>query len=268
MNSNLKPNVFLIGAGPGDPELLTMKAFRLIQEAEVVVTDRLVSKGILDLIPKGVTLIDVGKRDGCHNMMQGEINETLVRLGKSKRKVVRLKGGDPYIFGRGSEEALHLIEQGVIFEIVPGITAAQGCGSLNGIPLTHRGLSTGVRFVTGHLKNDGELDLNWSSLACDQTTLVVYMGLGSIGKFAENLIKHGLPASTPVAAIEKGCSADQRRIIGPLNEIQNAVVEADFRPPTLFIIGRVVTLADQLDWQNTDFEMNDETITNDICASH
>lgn len=267
MNSNLEPNVFLIGAGPGDPELLTMKAFRLIKEAEVVVTDRLVSQGVLDLIPTGTTLIDVGKRDGYHNMAQDEINETLVKLGKSKRKVVRLKGGDPYIFGRGSEEALHLIEHDVPFEIIPGITAAQGCGSINGIPLTHRGLSTGVRFVTGHLKNDGALDLNWASLACDQTTLVVYMGLGSIGKFAANLIEHGLPASTPVAAIEKGCSEDQRRIIAPLNEIQDCVVEAEFRPPTLFIIGRVVSLADTLDWRNTGFEIDDETIKSDISAS-
>lgn len=267
MNSNLKANIFLIGAGPGDPELLTMKAHRLIQEAEVVVTDRLVSQEILDLIPTGTTLIDVGKRDGYHNMPQDEINETLVRLARSKRKVVRLKGGDPYIFGRGSEEALYLIENNVFFEIIPGITAAQGCGSLNGIPLTHRGLSTGVRFVTGHLKNDGDLDLNWASLACEKTTLVVYMGLKNIGVFAAQLIANGLGESTPVAAIENGCSAEQRRIISSLSAIEEEVGRANFRPPTLFIIGQVVSLAQRLDWQETGFEGGYDDISCDISAN-
>lgn len=248
-------NVFLVGAGPGDPDLLTVKAHRLITECDVVVIDRLVSERILDIIPSNTTRVYVGKQPGNHHHSQDEINEILERLGKSGRKVVRLKGGDPYIFGRGSEEAEHLIEHGIPFEVVPGITAAQGCGSLNGIPLTHRGYSTGVRLVTGHRRNDSELNLNWASLACDQTTLVVYMGVSSIGYIADKLIAHGLPASTPVAAIEKGLAPEQRRIISTLDKVYDDVVEADFKPPTLFIIGRVVALADKLDWQKDNSEI-------------
>ncbi|MDV7341280.1 uroporphyrinogen-III C-methyltransferase [Terasakiella sp. A23] len=257
MNSE-QVNVFLVGSGPGDPDLLTVKAHRLIREAEVVVIDRLVSDQILDIIPPNTSRVYVGKKPGNHHHSQEEINEILVRLGQSGRKVVRLKGGDPYIFGRGSEEAEHLIDNNIPFEVVPGITAAQGCGSLNGIPLTHRGYSTGVRFVTGHRRNDGDLGLNWASLACEQTTLVVYMGVSSIGIIAEKLMENGLPASTPVAAIEKGLSEDERRLTSSLNNIHHDVVEADFQPPTLFIIGKVVSLADKLNWQNDTWETNDE----------
>jgi uroporphyrin-III C-methyltransferase len=259
-------NVFLVGSGPGDPDLLTVKAHRLITNCDVVVIDRLVSERILDLIPSNTTRIYVGKQPGNHHHSQEEINEILVRLGKSGRKVVRLKGGDPYIFGRGSEEAEALIEHGIPFEVVPGITAAQGCGSLNGIPLTHRGYATGVRLVTGHRRNNGELELNWPSLACDQTTLVVYMGVSSIGYIADKLISHGLPASTPVAAIEKGASPKQRQIISSLDKIYDDVLAAEFKPPTLFIIGRVVALADKLNWQNNYSEMTDDTGSESLYA--
>jgi len=250
-------NVFLVGSGPGDPDLLTVKAHRLITEAEVVVIDRLVSDRILDLIPSNTTRVYVGKQPGNHHHSQDEINEILVRLGKQGKKIVRLKGGDPYIFGRGSEEAEHLLEHGIPFEVVPGITAAQGCSSINGIPLTHRGYSTGVRYVTGHRRNDTDLTLNWASLACDQTTLVVYMGVSSIGFIADKLIENGLPASTPVAAIEKGLSDDQRQIISTLDKIYDDVMEAEFCPPTLFIVGRVVSLAEKLNWQNEKLEDTD-----------
>ena len=266
VNMDTDVNVFLVGSGPGDPDLLTVKAHRLITEAEVVVIDRLVSERILDIIPSDTTRVYVGKQPGNHHHSQEEINEILVRLGKSGRKIVRLKGGDPYIFGRGSEEAEHLIDNDIPFEVVPGITAAQGCGSLNGIPLTHRGLSTGVRLVTGHRRNDADLSLNWASLACDQTTLVVYMGVSSIGYIADKLIEHGLPANTPVAAIEKGLSPDQRRHITTLNKVYDEVVELDYKPPTLFIIGRVVSLADKLDWQNDNSEITDNAVSESLYA--
>ncbi|WP_419797775.1 MAG: uroporphyrinogen-III C-methyltransferase [Terasakiella sp.] len=259
-------NVFLVGSGPGDPDLLTVKAHRLISEAEVVVIDRLVSDQILDMIPSNTTRVYVGKQPGNHHHSQDEINDILVRLGKQGRKVVRLKGGDPYIFGRGSEEAEHLLKHGIPFEVVPGITAAQGCSSINGIPLTHRGYSTGVRYVTGHRRNDGDLALNWASLACDQTTLVVYMGVSSIGLISEKLIAHGLPASTPVAAIEKGLSEDQRQIISTLDKVYDEVMAAEFCPPTLFIIGKVVALAQTLNWQDNGLDLCDVTSEETLCA--
>ncbi|MFV0476483.1 MAG: uroporphyrinogen-III C-methyltransferase [Parahaliea sp.] len=242
-------HVFLVGAGPGDPDLLTVKAHKLISSADVVVIDRLVSDKVAELISTTATRIYVGKQPGRHSRSQNEINDILVRLGRQKVKVVRLKGGDPYIFGRGSEEAQHLLAHDIPFEMVPGITAAQGCSGLNGIPLTHRGYATGVRYVTGHRSHNGKLDLNWASLACEQTTLVIYMGVSSIGFIARQLVAHGLSSTTPVAAIEKGSSKDQRQIIGSLEDIYTKVTAADFRPPTLFIVGKVVSLAQTLNWK-------------------
>ncbi|MCW9034828.1 MAG: uroporphyrinogen-III C-methyltransferase [Rhodospirillales bacterium] len=239
-------NVHLVGGGPGDPELLTVKAVRLLQEAEVVILDRLISEGILKLIPKGTSCIYAGKAPGRHYVSQDEINEMLVKVALSGRKVVRLKGGDPFVFGRGGEEALFLAEHGIQFEIIPGITAGMGCGSSLGIPLTHRGLAKSVRFVTGHSRNNGELDLNWKSLADPDTTLVIYMGLGTIGEVTSNLIAAGLPGDTPVAAVEKGSTEDERCCITTLSDLEGRVRVEGFKPPTLFIVGKVVTLAKQL----------------------
>jgi len=259
--------VHLVGAGPGDPDLLTMKAVRLLKEAEVVVLDRLISDDILKLIPSGTSCIYAGKAPGKHYVSQDEINEMLVRLAKSGRKIVRLKGGDPFIFGRGGEEALYMADHGVEFEIVPGVSAGSGCGSAFGIPLTHRGLATGVRFVTGHCRDNGELKLNWKSLADPDTTLVVYMGLGTIPEVSAHLIKAGLPESTPAAAIEKGATEDQRICVTTLGDLPTRVVDEGFEPPTLFVIGRVVTLADKLGQPMNTGKMP-ETVLEDGLTAH
>lgn len=182
--------VYLVGAGPGDPDLLTQKAARLLKSADVVVFDRLVSPEIIDLVPSGTARLCVGKEPSHHPVPQEEINHLLVRLARSNRKVVRLKGGDPFIFGRGSEEAIELTEHGVRFEIVPGITAAQGCSAAHHVPLTHRGLATGVRYLTGHCRQDLELDFDWQGLADPDTTLVVYMGRANIADIANKLVTH------------------------------------------------------------------------------
>jgi len=242
------PIVYIVGAGPGDPELLTRKAHRLMSEAEVVVYDRLVSDDILDLLAPGTARIFAGKAARDHHMDQDEINDLLVSLAHKGRKVVRLKGGDPFIFGRGSEEALHLAKHGVPFEIVPGVTASAGCGAYAGIPLTHRGLATGVRFVTGHCRDGQHLDLNWKSLADPDTTLVIYMGLINVAKIRDELIKAGLAADTPAAAIERGTTADQRTILTTLNDLPNCIERADLKAPSLLIVGRVVSLAGELGW--------------------
>ena len=236
--------VYLVGAGPGDPELLTMKAHRLINEAEVVVYDRLVAPAILDLIPKGASRIYVGKAPKCHSMVQEEINNLLVKLARAGRMVVRLKGGDPYIFGRGSEEAVFLKQHGVPVTIVPGITAASGCAAALGVPLTHRGLASGVRFAAGHRQRDGALDLNWASLADPDTTLVVYMGLSTAQQIAAELIGAGLDAETPAAAIASGTTAGQKVCVATLGTLPDRLGESDLTAPVLIVIGRVVTLVD------------------------
>ncbi len=240
--------VYIVGAGPGDPELLTLKAARLLKEAEVVVYDRLVSEEILDLIPSGTTRIFAGKAARDHHMPQLEINELLVSMSESGRTAVRLKGGDSFIFGRGSEEALHLSKYNIPFEIVPGITASAGCGSYAGIPLTHRGMATGVRFVTGHCREGKHLDLNWQSLADPDTTLVIYMGLINIAMIRDELIKAGLPADTPASAIERGTTSQQRTILTTLDELPACIEKAELQAPSLLIIGRVVELAKELSW--------------------
>lgn len=239
--------VILVGAGPGDPDLLTIKALRAIERAEVVVYDRLVADEILSLIPEGAARINVGKQAGLHPVPQHEINSILVKLARSGRTVVRLKGGDPFIFGRGSEEAAELTRAGVPYEVVPGITSAQGCAASAQVPLTHRGLATGVRYVTGHCKADEPLDLDWDSLADPQTTLVVYMGLANLEQIAQSLIAHGLPAATPALAVCQGTTPRERRIFASLCDLPHAAAEADFEGPVLFIIGRVARLAVELD---------------------
>jgi len=240
--------VYLVGAGPGDPDLLTVKALRLIRAARVVVHDRLISPEILALIPPEAERLFAGKECGHHYLTQDEINASLVRLAQSGRDVVRLKGGDPLVFGRGSEEALALIQAGIGFEVVPGISAAAGVSTYAGIPLTHRGLATGVRFVTGHLREDKRLDLPWDRLADPDTTLVIYMGLHALAGIAARLAAAGLAADTPAAAIENGTTPRQRRVIGTLATLPGLVAAAGLHPPSLIVIGRVVSLADTLDW--------------------
>jgi uroporphyrin-III C-methyltransferase len=233
----------LVGAGPGDPDLLTVKALRLLNSVDVIVYDRLVAKPILELIPEATEKIFAGKRASNHYMPQEDINNLLVDLARVGKKVMRLKGGDPFVFGRGGEEALHLVRHGIPFEVVPGITSSAGCAAYAGIPLTHRGLAQGVRFVTGHSKSDEPLDLDWRSLADPVTTLVVYMGMANVQEISDNLIANGLDQATPVAVINMGTRPSQRTFITTLSKLPAVVNGA-----TLFVIGRVVTLADELSW--------------------
>jgi uroporphyrin-III C-methyltransferase/precorrin-2 dehydrogenase/sirohydrochlorin ferrochelatase/uroporphyrin-III C-methyltransferase len=236
--------VFLIGAGPGDPELLTVKAVRLLGDADVVVYDRLVAPEILDFVPAGASRIYVGKAPGNHPLPQEEINDLLVTLARSGRTVARLKGGDPFVFGRGSEEAAHLAANGIPFEVVPGITAASGCAAAAGMPLTHRGLATGVRFVTGHCRDGGALD--WDCLADPDTTLVIYMGLSRMQSIAESLIGAGLAPSTPAAAVSAGTTPRQKVCRTTLENISSHVGRLGLAPPVLVYIGRVVEMMDVL----------------------
>ena len=240
--------VSIVGAGPGDPELLTVKALRLLGEADVVVYDRLVSDAVMDLLPAGTSRIFAGKQARNHHMPQPEINDLLVSLAQSGRRVVRLKGGDPFVFGRGGEEALHLVRNNIPFEVVPGITSSAGCAAYAGIPLTHRGLAHGVRFVTGHMKDDDGLDLNWQSLADEDTTLVIYMGRIHIDEITANLIAHGMPADLPAAAINLGTRPEQRTLVTTLADLPAATDTADLKGATLYVIGHVVALADDLAW--------------------
>jgi uroporphyrin-III C-methyltransferase len=240
----MKPGtVILVGAGPGDPELLTLRGARAIAEADTVIHDRLVPSDILSLIPKGAERIDVGKQAGHHPIPQNLINDILIQTARRGRRVVRLKGGDPFIFGRGCEEASALDRAGIPYEIVPGITAAQGCAASARVPLTHRGLATGVRYVTGHCKADEPLNLDWASLADPATTLVVYMGMANIEEIAGRLIEHGLPGDTPALAVCQGTTARERRTCASLVELPSAARTANFAGPVLFIIGRVAALA-------------------------
>jgi len=244
--------VSLVGAGPGDPELLTIKALKCIQQADVVVYDRLVSEAIMALVPHGVSRLFVGKSCKQKIMPQEEIHELLVALAKKGHHVVRLKGGDPLLFGRGGEEALDLVKHGVEFEIIPGITSAHGCGAYAGIPLTHRGMATGVRFLTGHrtAAEDAEepLELNWQSLADPDTTLVVYMGLANLAIISEKLIAHGLPADLPAAAIAHGTTPAQKVVLSDLARIAAVVESEKLESPALIVIGRVAALASELQW--------------------
>lgn len=240
--------VYLVGAGPGDPDLLTVKALRLMQTADVVVYDRLVSEAILDLVPSGVSRIDAGKAAGRHGMPQQEINELLASLAARRRTVVRLKGGDPFIFGRGSEEALHLRRQGIAFEVVPGITAAAACSAYAGVPLTHRGMSRGVRLVTGHFRNDEPIDLDWRALADPDATLVIYMGMSNLRRICKRLVAAGLDPATPAVAVQDGTTPTQRRVFGDLLTLADRVRSLGLGSPLLIIIGRTVALVGELDW--------------------
>lgn len=250
--------VYLVGAGPGDPGLLTVKAADVLQKADAVVYDRLISEQILDMVPRGCTRIFAGKAAGNHSIPQNEMNDLLVALARTNHTIVRLKGGDPFVFGRGSEEAAHLALHNIPFEVIPGITAAAGVSAATGIPLTHRGLATGVQFVTGHRKKNQELDLDWAKLADTETTLVCYMGLATLPEIAAELIDAGLPGGTPAAAISKGTQKGQRQCIAPLSELPAKVAELGFSSPVLCMIGRVVHLAQELNWQGLEFEETED----------
>lgn len=236
--------VHLVGAGPGNPDLLTVKAHRLLGTADAVVYDRLVSAEILDLIKPGATRIYVGKVPHNHGTSQDEINALLVRLARAGHQVVRLKSGDPFIFGRGSEEAEYLARHNIRFEVVPGISAASGCAASAGIPLTHRGIASGVRFVTGHCRDNGDLDLDWSGLADPDTTLALYMGLAHAKQISQKLMAAGLAADTPVAAIAEGTTPRARICRARLDDLPQRLEDANFTAPVLILIGRVVALAD------------------------
>ncbi len=239
--------VFLVGAGPGDPDLLTFRALRLMQKADVIVYDRLVSEPIMDLVRRDAERIYAGKERSNHAIPQENINQLLVRLAKEGKRVLRLKGGDNFIFGRGGEEISELIDEDIPFQVVPGITAASGCTTYAGIPLTHRDYAQACIFVTGHLK-DGSSDLNWDMLSHKNQTVVFYMGLNNVQAICDSLKQHGRDVKTPAALIEKGTTPDQRVFIGNLDTLPDLVHKNNVKAPTLIVVGEVVELHNKLHW--------------------
>ncbi len=240
--------VYLVGAGPGDPDLLTFKALRLIQQADVILYDRLVSKGVMELVRRDSELIYVGKKGGSDiSTRQIDINEKLIELAKAGKRVCRLKGGDPFIFGRGGEEIESLSEHGIPFQVVPGITAASGCSSYAGIPLTHRDYSQSCRFVTAHLKN-GTTNLPWDEFVIDQQTIVFYMALSGANYICQKLMEHGMDKDMPIAIIEKGTMPEQKVYISSLTKLPDLLATEDIHAPTLMIVGEVVKLNEKLNW--------------------
>ncbi len=239
--------VYLVGAGPGDVELLTLRAARLISEADVVVYDNLVGDQIMALVPSSAVRIYVGKKAAEHAMRQPDICALLVKLARENRRVLRLKGGDPYVFGRGGEEAEALVDAGVPFEVVPGVTAASGIGAYAGIPLTHRDHAQSVVFATGH-KKEGPVDLDWPALARPKQTVVIYMGVSRVAEICAQLVAHGLPDTTPAALVRRGTLPDQSVLVATLADLADKAEAAGIKPPALMIIGTVVDLAPKLGW--------------------
>ena len=239
--------VWLVGAGPGDPDLLTFRALRLMQQADVVLHDRLVTDDILELVRRDAERVFVGKRPGDHVMRQEEISQLMIRLAKEGKRVLRLKSGDPFVFGRGGEEIDDLSSEGIPFQVVPGVTAAQGCASYAGIPLTHRDHAQSCIFVTGHAKDD-TLDMDWEKLIQPSQTLVVYMGLDSLPMLTEKLIGHGADPKTPAAIVDNGTRANQQVVTAPLDAIADAAAKANLPGPAIIIVGSVVTLRERLSW--------------------
>jgi uroporphyrin-III C-methyltransferase / precorrin-2 dehydrogenase / sirohydrochlorin ferrochelatase len=245
--ANAGGEVYLVGAGPGDPELLTLRALKLMQRADIVLYDNLISQAVLDLLPPATERIYVGKKRADHAMRQEEINQLLVRHALSGRRVLRLKGGDPFMFGRGGEEIDTLSAYRIPFEVVPGITAALGVAAYAGIPLTHRDHAQSCVFVTGHLK-DGSMDLDWPALARPRQTIVVYMGLTGLPVLCAQLVAHGLAPGTPAAIVQQGTSSTQRVITGTLETLADLAARAKLHAPTLTIVGGVVRLRERLNW--------------------
>ncbi len=239
--------VYLVGAGPGDPDLLTFRALRLMQQADVVLYDRLVSPQILDLVRREAERIYVGKKRDYHAVRQEDINQLLIDLAKQGKQVLRLKGGDPFIFGRGGEEIVGLASEGIPFQVVPAVTAAAGCASYAGIPLTHRDYAQSVTFVTGQLQ-DGSVDLEWEALAKPRQTVVVYMGLAGLPVICRQLIAHGVAEDMPAAIVQQGTLPGQKVYVGTLASLPKIVAENEVHAPTLLIIGEVVNLRADLDW--------------------
>jgi uroporphyrin-III C-methyltransferase / precorrin-2 dehydrogenase / sirohydrochlorin ferrochelatase len=244
-----KGEVYLVGGGPGDPDLLTFRALRLMQQCDVCVYDKLVSPEVMELVRRDAELIYVGKERDQHTMPQEEINELLAKLALQGKRVLRLKGGDPFIFGRGGEEIETLMELGVPFQVVPGITAANGVSSYAGIPLTHRDYAQACLFITGHHK-DGSIDMDWVAMSRPNQTVVIYMGLVGLKEICEKLIAHGVSASMPVAVVQQGTTQKQKVVAATLADLVEKVLEADMKPPCLTIIGEVVKLRETLNWFN------------------
>jgi len=239
--------VYLVGAGPGNPDLLTLRAAKVIAQGDVIVYDRLVGPGVMALACPGAQRIYVGKARANHTLPQDGISALLVRLAQEGKRVIRLKGGDPFIFGRGGEETEMLAAHGIPFEVVPGITAASGIAAYAGIPLTHRDHAQAVTFVTGHLQN-GTMNLDWPALARPRQTVVVYMGLLGLPILCRELVVHGLPSTTPAAIVQEGTTAQQRVVVGTLADLPGRAFDARLAPPTLIIVGNVVGLRDKLGW--------------------